>query len=31
MPATPRLDALAAKAHERPAFASTMPRDMPKR
>ncbi len=30
VPATPRLDALASRARERPSFASTLPRDMPK-
>jgi len=30
VPAVPRLDALAARAHDRPSFAATMPRDMPK-
>lgn len=29
LPATPRLDALAAQAQARPAFAATLPRDMP--
>ena len=31
LPPLPRLDALAARAHERSSFAATMPRDMPKR
>jgi glutathione S-transferase len=30
LPATPRLEALAARAREWPSFASTMPREMPK-
>ncbi len=30
VPATPHLNALAAQAHRRPAFADTLPRDMPK-
>lgn len=30
VPATPRLDALAAQAHRRPSFAATLPREMPK-
>jgi glutathione S-transferase len=30
LPPLPRLDALAAQARERPSFATTMPRDMPK-
>lgn len=30
LPATPRLDALAAGAHQRPSFADTLPREMPK-
>jgi glutathione S-transferase len=30
LPALPRLDALAARAHERPSMGSTMPCDMPK-
>lgn len=29
LPPLPRLDALAAQAHQRPSFADTMPRDMP--
>lgn len=30
VPATPRLEALAAQAHQRSSFAATLPRDMPK-
>lgn len=30
VPAAPRLDALAARAHQRPSFAATLPREMPK-
>lgn len=30
VPATPRLDALAAQARQRPSFADTLPREMPK-